>query len=201
MFHNDVIAVSNERVLFYHQQAFVDNQAVRNDLQRSLAQLDQEFLPLEVPDQRVSVADAVSTYLFNSQLLSRRDGKMTIVVPQEVTEHPGVWEYLCELVAEGRAINDIKVFDLRESMRNGGGPACLRLRVILTAQEHQAMNQHCLLTDKLFVQLNGWIDRHYRDRLTQAELADPAFLDEVRTGLDELTRLLALGSVYPFQIA
>ncbi|MEA9391058.1 N-succinylarginine dihydrolase [Acerihabitans sp. TG2] len=199
VFHNDVIAVSNERVLFYHQRAFVDNQAVRDDLQRSLAQLGQEFMPIEVPERRVSVADAVGTYLFNSQLLSRRDGKMTIVVPQEVPEHPAVWEYLRELVAEGRAIDDIKVFDLRESMRNGGGPACLRLRVILSAQEYQHMNQCCLLTDDRVVQLNRWIDRHYRDRLCQADLADPMLLNEVRTGLDELTQLLALGSIYPFQ--
>ncbi|WP_413738999.1 N-succinylarginine dihydrolase [Sodalis sp. RH21] len=199
VFHNDVIAVSNEQVLFYHQQAFVDTRSVRDQLQRRLARLGQEFMPIEVPERRVSVADAVSTYLFNSQLLSRQDGKMTIVVPQEVRDNPQVWDYLGELAADGRAIDAIRVFDLRESMRNGGGPACLRLRVILNDGEYQAVNPRVLMNDDLFAQLNAWVDRHYRDRLRQGDLADPALLDEVRVGLDELTRLLNLGSIYPFQ--
>ncbi|NDL63041.1 N-succinylarginine dihydrolase [Acerihabitans arboris] len=199
VFHNDVIAVSNEQVLFYHQQAFTDGGAVRGQLSRGLALLGQEFIGLEVPERRVSVADAVGTYLFNSQLLSRGDGKMTIVVPQECREHPGVWDYLGEVVAEGLAIDRVDVVDLRESMRNGGGPACLRLRVVLTPREQLAVNPRTLMTPALFDSLNLWVDRHYRDRLNQDDLADPALLNEVRTALDELTQLLDLGAIYPFQ--
>lgn len=199
VFHNDVIAVSNEQVLFYHRMAFADGGAVRDGLQRRLASLNQDFLPVEVPESRVSVDDAVKTYLFNSQLLSRTDGHMTMVVPEETRRHQGVWAYLTELAAENPVIDDIRVFDLRESMRNGGGPACLRLRVILTPAEYRAVNSRALLTDPLFLQLNQWVDRHYRDRLNQQDLADPALLNEVRTALDELTQLLDLGAVYPFQ--
>ncbi|WP_413730401.1 N-succinylarginine dihydrolase [Sodalis sp. RH22] len=199
VFHNDVISVSNEQVLFYHQQAFAGGEGVRERLSRALAQLGQELTALEVPARRVSVADAVATYLFNSQLLSRRDGKMTIVVPQECREHDGVWAYLSELAAEGRAIDRVSVVDLRESMRNGGGPACLRLRVILTPQEQGAVNPATLMTPALFDRLNLWVDRHYRDRLNQDDLADPSLLNEVRTALDELTQLLDLGAIYPFQ--
>lgn len=199
VFHNDVIAVSNEQVLFYHQQAFAGGEAVCGRLNRGLALLGQELIALEVPERRVSVADAVETYLFNSQLLSRQDGKMTIVVPRECREHEGVWAYLGELVAEGRAIDRVSVVDLRESMCNGGGPACLRLRVILTPREQAAVNPHAMLTPALFDRLNMWVDRHYRDRLNQDDLADPALLIEVRTALDELTQLLGLGAIYPFQ--
>ncbi len=199
VFHNDVIAVSNEQVLFYHQQAFAGGDRVREQLAQAMARLGQELMALEVPARRISVADAVGTYLFNSQLLSRRDGKMTIVVPQECREHAGVWAYLGELAAEGRAIDRVSVVDLRESMRNGGGPACLRLRVILTPQEQAAVNPGVLMTPALFDRLNLWVDRHYRDRLNQDDLADPSLLDEVRTALDELTQLLDLGAIYPFQ--
>ncbi|SQC92962.1 N-succinylarginine dihydrolase [Cedecea neteri] len=91
------------------------------------------------------------------------------------------------------------MFDLRESMANGGGPACLRLRVVLTDEELKAVNPAVMMNDTLFMTLNGWVDRWYRDRLTQADLADPQLLREGREALDELTRILDLGSVYPFQ--
>ena len=91
------------------------------------------------------------------------------------------------------------MFDLRESMANGGGPACLRLRVVLTAEEQRAVNPAVMMNDTLFTALNDWVDRYYRDRLTQADLIDPQLLREGREALDHLTRILQLGSVYPFQ--
>lgn len=195
VFHNDVIAVSNQQMLFCHQHAFVNQPEL-------LAQLRSRvpgFVALEVPENRVSVKDAVETYLFNSQLLSRPDGTMMLVLPEESRQHPGVWRYLCEQVEADTPLKALKVFDLRESMYNGGGPACLRLRVVLTPQEQQAVNPAVLMNDRLFSMLNNWVDRHYRDRLTQADLVDPQLLREGRDALDELTKLLDLGNVYAFQ--
>lgn len=195
VFHNDVIAVSNQQMLFCHQHAFVNQPEL-------LAQLRSRvpcFVALEVPENRVSVKDAVETYLFNSQLLSRPDGTMMLVLPEESRQHPGVWRYLCEQVEADTPLKALKVFDLRESMYNGGGPACLRLRVVLTPQEQQAVNPAVLMNDLLFSTLNNWVDRHYRDRLTQADLVDPQLLREGRDALDELTKLLDLGNVYAFQ--
>ncbi|WP_239952318.1 N-succinylarginine dihydrolase [Pantoea sp. Z09] len=195
VFHNDVIAVSNREVLFCHQQAFVDQPALLATLQQRVP----GFTAIEVPASRVSVADAVSTYLFNSQLLTREDGAMLLVLPEESRQHAGVWNYLNEQLEQGGPLRELLSFDLRESMHNGGGPACLRLRVVLTPQEQQALNPAVMMDDRLFATLNGWVDRHYRDRLTQADLADPQLLIEGRDALDELTRLLDLGSVYAFQ--
>lgn len=195
VFHNDVIAVSNQQMLFCHQHAFVNQPEL-------LAQLRSRvpgFVALEVPENRVSVKDAVETYLFNSQLLSRPDGTMMLVLPEESRQHPGVWRYLCEQVEADTPLKALKVFDLRESMYNGGGPACLRLRVVLTPQEQQAVNPAVLMNDRLFSTLNNWVDRHYRDRLTQADLVDAQLLREGRDALDELTKLLDLGNVYAFQ--
>jgi succinylarginine dihydrolase len=84
-------------------------------------------------------------------------------------------------------------------MRNGGGPACLRLRVPLATGDLAAMNQGVLLDAATLATLREWVGRHYRDALTPADLADPALLRESRDALDELTRILGLGAVYDFQ--
>ncbi|WP_338563174.1 N-succinylarginine dihydrolase [Erwinia sp. E_sp_B01_3] len=195
VFHNDVIAVSNQQVLFCHELAFLH----QPQLLASLAEKMPGFTPVVVPDNRVSVTDAVATYLFNSQLLSKPGGKMLLVLPEEARQHPGVWRYLCELVESGGAIDELKIFDLRESMNNGGGPACLRLRVVLEERQLAAVNPSVMMNDRLFVTLNDWVDRHYRDRLSQYDLADPQLIIEGREALDELTKLLNLGNVYSFQ--
>lgn len=195
VFHNDVIAVSNQQALFCHQQAFLNQPQLLAELAGKLP----GFTAIEVPENRVSVADAVSTYLFNSQLLSKPDGKMLLVLPEEARRHAGVWGWLNELIASGSPIDELKVFDLRESMFNGGGPACLRLRVVLDETEQAAVNPAVMMNDRLFRTLNDWVERHYRDRLSQADLADPQLLLEGREALDELTKLLNLGNVYRFQ--
>ncbi|WP_019209745.1 N-succinylarginine dihydrolase [Yersinia massiliensis] len=199
VFHNDVIAVSNQNVLFHHQHAFVPDTRVMDEIRRKMDGIEQQLLTIEVPAAAVSVADAVSTYLFNSQLLSKPNGKMLLVIPQESQDNPTVWRYLSELISSGGPVDEIKVFDLRESMRNGGGPACLRLRVALNDTELQAVNSRVMMTPALFVALNNWVDQHYRDHLQFKDLADPQLLREGRQALDELTRILNLGSVYPFQ--
>ncbi|MEQ9721367.1 N-succinylarginine dihydrolase [Yersinia alsatica] len=199
VFHNDVIAVSNQNVLFHHQHVFIPDIDVIDDIRRKLGRIEQQLVSIEVPAAQVSVAQAVSTYLFNSQLLSKPNGKMLLVIPQESQESPAVWQYLSELIQSGGPIDEVKVFDLRESMRNGGGPACLRLRVALNSAELQAVNSRVMLTPALFVALNNWVDQHYRDHLQFKDLADPQLLQEGRQALDELTRILNLGSIYPFQ--
>ncbi|KOC87914.1 N-succinylarginine dihydrolase [Winslowiella iniecta] len=195
VFHNDVIAVSNQQLLFCHQQAFLNQPQLLTELQAKVP----GFTAIEVPDSKVSVSDAVQTYLFNSQLLSRDNGKMLLVLPEEARQHAGVWRYLCEMAESGGPVDQLQVFDLRESMCNGGGPACLRLRVALNAEEQAAVNPAVMMNEPLFAVLNGWVDRHYRDRLSQDDLADPQLLIEGREALDELTKLLDLGSIYPFQ--
>ena len=199
VFHNDVIAVGNRETLFCHERAFVDQKAVYDRLRTQLAGLGANFEVIEVPDARVSVSDAVSSYLFNSQLLARPEGGNVLVVPQECSENPRVAAYLADLAAGSGPIGEVLVFDLRESMKNGGGPACLRLRVVLTDAEQQAVAPGVWMNDTLFGKLDAWIGKHYRDRLAPADLADPRLIDESRTALDELTQILGLGSLYDFQ--
>jgi len=200
VFHNDVISVGNGNVLFHHQKSFLRQAEVLAELDRKLAARGGQFIAIEVPDAEVSVEEAVKSYLFNSQLLTRADGKMAIVVPEECRNQPRVWAYLEKLLASNGPIAEVKVFDLKQSMQNGGGPACLRLRVALSDAEITAVNPKVMMSDVLFGQLNGWVDKHYRDRLSPDDLADPQLLVECRSALDELTVILGLGSVYPFQL-
>lgn len=200
VFHNDVIAVSNRHVLFHHQQAFLEQNRLLSQLRDKCAALELPFVNIEVPQDQVSLEDAVASYLFNSQLLSKPDGKMVIVVPEECRQRENVWRYLNALTTQADSpIDEIELFDLRESMRNGGGPACLRLRVVLSEAERAAVNDGSLMTDARYQQLTRWVEKHYRDRLHSSDLADPQLLREVRQALDELTQILTLGSIYDFQ--
>ncbi len=200
VFHNDVIAVGNGPVLLYHEMAFRDEHATLEELRRKMAT---PLIPVRVPSEAVSLDDAVSTYLFNSQLLSDPDGSgaMTLVVPGECQENEAVWRTIQDLLLAGHnPINEVMVKDVKQSMRNGGGPACLRLRVVLSEVERAGLSGRVLLDEALYGKLTGWVERHYRDALTPADLADPQLADETLAALDELTQILAIGSVYPFQL-
>ncbi len=124
---------------------------------------------------------------------------MAIIAPTECRDNPAVSAYFGKLLTQETPIKAVHYMDVKQSMRNGGGPACLRLRVAMNDQELAAVNPACLINDSQFVRLDGWVDRHYRDRLTLDDLRDPTLVQESRSALDELTQILKLGSVYPFQ--
>lgn len=198
VFHNDVIAVGNGNVLFYHDQAFADEAGSLDQLRRAMDGVGAELNAIRVDTGAVSVADAVASYLFNSQLLSKDNGKMALVIPQECEENAAVAAYLQGLVASGNAVDELIHFDLRQSMRNGGGPACLRLRVALTDAEAAAMHQGVVMTEALYHTLVAWVEKHYRDRLDPSDLADPSLAIEVHTALEDLSRILGLPNLYDF---
>lgn len=200
VFHNDVIAVGNGELLFYHEDAFLNTEHMLAELHDKLGQRGGRFRAICVPRAEVAVEDAVRSYLFNSQLLSRADGSMLLIVPEECRGNERVWQYLQRLIVDDGPIAEVKVFDLKQSMQNGGGPACLRLRVALNETELAAVNPGVIMTAPLYDTLTQWVEKHYRDRMSETDLTDPGLLLECRTALDELTQILKLGSVYPFQI-
>jgi succinylarginine dihydrolase len=197
-FHNDVVAVANGAVLFCHERAFLSPEAALGALRSGVGEA---FTPIVVSERDVSLERAIATYVFNSQLMTRADGGMLLVAPAECLEDEVVAAYLQAIVAGDGPIRELLVFDLRQSMKNGGGPACLRLRVVLSDAERAAIGANIWLDDALHASLIEWVMRHYRDRLSPPDLADPALLDEGRRALDELSRLLRIGDVYPFQRA
>lgn len=125
-FHNDVVAVANERVLFTHELAFADKEGFYADLRAALPCVE----IVEVPASAVSLADAIKSYLFNAQLVTLPTGEMALVLPTEARETPAVWQWLEQMIAGNGPIRRLVPVDVRQSMANGGGPACLRLRVV-----------------------------------------------------------------------
>ena len=197
-FHNDVVSVSNLDTFFMHEEAFVDKQGMQAQLQDKFGERPLHIV--EVPTAQVSLTDAVKSYLFNSQLIRLpHSGEMALILPEESRENQAVYGYLQSLEQMETPIRHIHFVDVRQSMQNGGGPACLRLRVALTDTELAAVNPRFLLTDDLFDALNQWIDRHYRDEISPDDLADPALMQESFAALDELTSIFGLGAFYEFQ--
>ncbi len=191
-FHNDVVSVVNGRVLFTHELAFDGSIADR------LGAVD-GLRVVEVPADAVSLDDAVRSYLFNSQLVTLPDGSIVLIAPTDVVELDSTRRHLDELIASDAPIDAVHTVAVRESMSNGGGPACLRLRVVLSDAERAALGGRVLVDEAALDRLADWVRSHYREDLAPGDLADPSLVDEVRRALDELTTLLDLGSIYDFQ--
>lgn len=198
VFHNDVICVGHRNLLLIHERALLDQPSALEEI-RARWRSDKPLYIEQINDADLPLADAISSYLFNSQLVSLPEGGMALICPEECRENEAAKACIKRLLQGDNPLRRVKFFDLRESMHNGGGPACLRLRVALTEPQLAAMHQGVLLDAPLYQQLTDWVMHHYRDRLAPADLADPSLIDETRTALDELTRILQLGSLYDFQ--
>ncbi|MDP1836285.1 MAG: N-succinylarginine dihydrolase [Chlamydiales bacterium] len=196
VFHNDVISVGNENVFFYHQKAFIDTPKTINEL-REKAGFPVKFI--EVHQSALSLEEAVRTYLFNSQLITLPNGTMALIAPKEAETSPSVQKVMSQILESDSPIKKVIYVDLRQSMQNGGGPACLRMRVALTDDQMKALHQPILLTTILYEKLVTWVNAHYRDKLLPADLSDPQLLHETRNALSDLTNILELGSIYDFQ--
>lgn len=185
-FHNDVVCVGTLDTLFFHEYAFEDTEGTLAEL-RDAAEGLFELKPVMVPDAEVPLADAIKSYLFNSQLLQwPGEDRLVLLAPTETQETDSTRTF-CERMVEGNGpIGRVQYVDVRQSMRNGGGPACLRLRVVMTADERAAMHQGVLLDETKIDALQDVVRATYRDRLSVSDLADPAFAEEcfaARAGL------------------
>ncbi len=194
VFHNDVIAVGNGPVLFAHEKAFADGQAAFRSIRKAYSALGNgEVILIVVKSREVSLEAAVSTYLFNSQLLTLPQGGMLLLAAEECRRHRGVRAYLASLPDRGLGITRVEFADLRQSMRNGGGPACLRLRAQLTAAQWARVPTGLKFTPKLHQRLADWVHKHYRDRLTSRDLVDPELMRESFAASRSLANILGLG--------
>ncbi|HEY7117473.1 MAG TPA: N-succinylarginine dihydrolase [Tepidisphaeraceae bacterium] len=201
VFHNDVAAVGNQNVLLCHDRAFHHQEQVIEDLRNAFERVARQPLHLiQVPSDELTLAEAVETYLFNSQIVTMPDGTMALIAPSESRDHPRARAVIDQrILAADTPIKGVHFLDVRQSMRNGGGPACLRLRVVLTQAELERAHRGVFLTPELYDRLVAWVNRRYRDELRPEDLADAALLDESRAALDELTQILDLPSLYDFQ--
>jgi succinylarginine dihydrolase len=191
-FHTDVLAVGNASLLLLHELAFVDHEALLDRLRALLP----GFTAVVATEQELPVGEAIKAYPFNSQLLSLPDGSMALLAPDESRQTPRARAFLERLPGV-----KVHYLALSDSMQNGGGPACLRQRILLSDDERAAVGPRVFWDEPLGRELEAWVGRHYRDRLAGDDLRDPLLARETLTALDELTQLLGLGPIYDFQRA
>ena len=189
-FHNDVVAVANGHVLFTHEQAFADPAALYADLARIVP----DVVILAVPADRVSLETAIGTYLFNSQLVTSADNTMTLVLPAEARENAAVWTWLTEQIETGGPIRRLEVVDVRESMRNGGGPACLRLRVQVSEGALASIDPRFLLDDTACERIEDVVAREWPEAIGFDDLGDPRLWERCVRARTALTRTLGFGA-------
>lgn len=198
-FHNDVVCVGALDTLFFHELAFEDTAATKANIQAAAIGFGPRFI--EISNEDLPLADAISSYLFNSMLIRiPDDDRLTLICPTETRDNPRSHAVVQRLAASNGPIGKVQYVDVRQSMANGGGPACLRLRVVLTQAELAATNPAMRMNDNLYRRLSDWAHHWYREELRPSDLADPLLLEESRFALNELSAILELGSgFYPFQ--
>ena len=187
-FHNDVVAVANERVLFAHERAFADKDALVAACERLVPGFDY----VEVPAAEVPLEDAIRSYLFNAQLVSPPDGQQTLIVPSEARETVTVWRWIERHVAGNGPIRRVEVVDVRQSMANGGGPACLRLRVVA---DSATIDPRFLVDEAKLDRIAKVIGDNWPEQIHHAELQRPSLIADVeraRVALLETLDLLEL---------
>ncbi|HYD12092.1 MAG TPA: N-succinylarginine dihydrolase [Allosphingosinicella sp.] len=187
-FHNDVVAVANAHVLFTHEQAFADKAGFYGELKRLLPETE----IVEVPASVVSLADAVKSYLFNAQLVSLPDGGMALILPGEAKETPAVWSWLEAMAAGNGPIRRLCLVDVRQSMANGGGPACLRLRVVA---DPATVDPRFLVDEEKLDRIAAMITAWWPERIAPADLADPELWGRIAAARSALLSALDLGEL------
>jgi succinylarginine dihydrolase len=187
-FHNDVVAVANEHVLFAHEHAFADTAGFYADLKRLLPEAE----IVQVPASVVSLADAVKSYLFNAQLVTLPEGGMALILPGETRDIPAVWSWLEALVAGNGPIRRLCVVDVRQSMANGGGPACLRLRVVA---DPATVDPRFLVDEAKLDRIAAIITAWWPEQIAPDDLADPELQGRIAAARSALLSALDLGEL------
>jgi succinylarginine dihydrolase len=187
-FHNDVVAVANETVLLAHEQAFEDRAEFHAELRRLLP----EVQIVEVPASAVPLEDAVRSYLFNAQLVSLPEGGMGLILPEEARETPTVWAWCEEMAAGGGPIRKLFVIDVRQSMSNGGGPACLRLRVVA---DPDRVDRRFLADEAKLDRIGALIEREWPEAIAPDALADPMLWERMEAARRALLATVDLGAL------
>jgi len=187
-FHNDVVAVANERVLFAHELAFADKAPLVAACERLVPGFDY----VEVPAAEVPLGDAIRSYLFNAQLVTLPTGENSLIVPTEARETPSVWAWIEKHVAGNGPIRRVEVVDVRQSMANGGGPACLRLRVVA---DPATVDPRFMVDDAKLDRVADVIRRHWPEQVHHDDLQAPARVAEIERARAALLEALDLGQL------
>ena len=184
-FHNDVVAVANEKVLFTHDQAFAD----QIDAYEAIRAVFPDLHVVEVPESQVTLEEAIRTYLFNAQLVTLPTGEMALVVPSECQESASVWSWCERMLASNGPIRHVIPVDVRQSMANGGGPACLRLRVVA---DPATVDARFMLDEAKAERIEAVIAQMWPETIQPDEIGTEALAAKVIEAREALLAVLSL---------
>lgn len=180
-FHNDVVAVANERVLFTHEQAFENPETAYAAIRDKMPEAEIVIVPAD----RVSLADAVQSYLFNAQLVTLPSGEMALILPTEAQANANVWGWLQAHVAGNGPIRRLVPVDVRQSMANGGGPACLRLRVVA---DPATVDPRFIADEDRLDSIADMVANHWPEAIAPSDLGKPELVEQVLAARAALLR-------------
>ena len=135
----------------------------------------------------ISLADAIRSYLFNAQLVTLPSGEMALILPAEARDTPSVWNWLERHVAGNGPIRRLAIVDVRQSMANGGGPACLRLRVVADPSH---VDPRFLVDSAKLDRIAAVIETHWPERIAQDQIGDSALIARIEQARHALLEML-----------
>ena len=186
-FHNDVIAMSHQNILIFHEKAFrFSDDGIDEIKEKFKKKTNEELIILQIHDSDILVGEAVSSYLFNSQILSNSNGDYTLIAPIECQKHLQAKMVIEKIIMKKTPITKVVYQDVSQSMNNGGGPACLRWRFTLNQTELNNINTSCLMTEELYNYLKDWIMHHYLDQYDFQALFEEKNIENNKRALAEL---------------
>jgi len=114
---------------------------------------------------------------------------MTLVVPSECQDNQPVWNWLQQMLAGNGPIRHVKVVDVRQSMANGGGPACLRLRVVA---DPATVDPRFMLDDAKAEAMEKVVAEFWPEQINPADIGSESLAATIRTARAQMLDLLGL---------
>eukprot|EP01047_Picozoa_sp_COSAG01_P017685 COSAG01_NODE_941_length_12576_cov_118.998557_5_plen_449_part_00 len=199
-FHADVILMGHRYVLICHEKSFKQQRRVLQELRKKTRAICQVMpIIIEIKSEELSLEESVASYFFNSQIITLPNGEWAIILPQQCQQNTRVLAIIQRILAGRNPIKKVYYVNVNQSMFNGGGPACLRLRMILPRAEWAKVHTGVKLNIHLYHELCQWVCHFYPDTLNEQQLISPKFLSKSRQALDELSKILNLTGIYSFQ--
>lgn len=191
VFHNDVIATSHGGLLIYHELAFADHEKVVADLSQKYQTRTSEFLQsICVSRKELPLDEAVRTYLFNSQIVNSDSESMQLICPVQCKESAQTRSLIDRWISDPtNPIQRVHFMSLGQSMANGGGPACLRLRMMIDESQLEELGHRYRIDEARIARLTTMIEREYPDRFSIEDMTRLDFADHAQTTVEAIERL------------
>lgn len=196
VFQNDLVAMGNQNLLLIHEKALWKQNEILELLKQTVSNIcNTELIVIEVKEAEIPLKIALSTYFFNSQLITLNDGTMNLIAQEQCKESDPIQQFLKNLFTDNsNPITGVHYVDLSEE-----GPASLRLRIVLNETELAETNPAVFFSEKLYQELSSHIQRYYPERLTLSDLSNPDLYQRSCESLDAISKILNLGAIYSFQ--